>query len=248
MTVSIIKASGLSRAAPDTGPRRRHRVHPAGNAPVGDGAHAILAGMDLTVTQGESVAIVGPSGTGKTTLLNILNGLLQPDAGQLEIFGRDTDTLGANGWAYWRRIHIATVFQDANLIPTLSLGRNVAFRSALAGCPDIAGERAVMDALGIGTLLDRYPDEVSGGERQRGAIAAAFAMKPRLLLADEPTGSLDEASSKRVAELLFGGIRERQLTAVIATHNLEFAGQCDRVLQLSGGRLRPVADGDAPPT
>ncbi len=248
MTVSIIKASGLTRAVPDTSQRRRGRVQPAGKDPAGDCAHPVLAGMDLTVTQGESVAIVGPSGTGKTTLLNILNGLLQPDAGKLEVFGRDTATLGANGWARWRRNHIATVFQDANLIPTLSLGRNVAFRSALAGCPDVEGERAIMDALGIGRLMDRYPDEVSGGERQRGAVAAAFAMKPRLLLADEPTGSLDETSSKRVAELLFGGIRERQLTAVIATHNLEFARQCDRVLQLSGGRLRPVSDRDAPPT
>lgn len=236
----IIRASALTRGLPAAGAPDRQGLSRRADRSAPAQRHLILSGLNLAVDTGEAVAIVGPSGTGKSTLLHILNGLLQPESGRLEVFGQDTAQLSENGWATWRRTRIATIFQDANLIPTMKLQRNVAFRANLAGCHDPLREQKIMQTLGIAHLGGRYPDQVSGGERQRAAIAAAFAMRPQLLLADEPTGSLDEASAQRVAELLFTGIRDRSLTAVVATHNLALAKQCDRVLELSGGTLQSV--------
>lgn len=202
----------------------------------------VLDGLELEVMPGESLAIVGPSGAGKSTLLHMLNGLERPDSGYLELFGRATAPLSEKNWSAWRRDKIATVFQDSNLIPTLSLERNIAFRANLARRRDAERRRHLLRVLGIGDVASRYPDQVSGGQRQRGAIAAAFAMVPALVLADEPTGNLDEHTAQQVAALFFEGIRERGLTAVIVTHNDNLARQCDRVLELSGGILRPAGN------
>jgi len=198
----------------------------------------VLNGVSLTLERGESVAIIGPSGAGKSTLLNLLNGLLQPERGFLEVFGRDSALLTESDWAELRRTRIATLFQDGNLIPTLTVSRNIAFRAGLAGLDQHQG-KALLAHLDIADTANRYPEEISGGQRQRAALACAFAMEPELILADEPTGSLDYATAQRVAPLFFDAIRERALGALIVTHNPELAQRCDRILELREGVLRP---------
>ncbi|SHF71058.1 putative ABC transport system ATP-binding protein [Microbulbifer donghaiensis] len=198
----------------------------------------VLRGLSLELRRGEAVAIVGPSGSGKSTLLNLLNGLQRPDSGQLRVFGREQADLGEDGWAELRRTRIATLFQDGNLIPTLTVARNIAFRAGLAGLGQHGGQ-ALLERLDIAATAQRYPDQLSGGQRQRAALACAFAMQPQVILADEPTGSLDQATAQRVAPLFFDAIRERAVAALIVTHNAELARRCDRVLELRQGALSP---------
>ncbi|WP_242523820.1 ABC transporter ATP-binding protein [Microbulbifer salipaludis] len=199
---------------------------------------SVLHGLSLELRRGEAVAVIGPSGSGKSTLLNLLNGLLQPDSGELCVFGRAYSELSERDWAELRRTRIATLFQDGNLIPTLTVSRNIAFRAGLAGLQAHDGE-ALLDQLGIADTAHRYPDQLSGGQRQRAALACAFAMQPELMLADEPTGSLDYATAERVVPLFFDAMRERQLGALIVTHNPELAQRCDRILELREGVLSP---------
>ncbi|MFC6635608.1 ABC transporter ATP-binding protein [Microbulbifer taiwanensis] len=199
---------------------------------------SVLRGLSLDLRRGEAVAVIGPSGSGKSTLLNLLNGLLAPDSGQLRLFGRDRSQLNDDDWAELRRTRIATLFQDGNLIPTLTVARNIVFRAGLAGLQEHDGE-ILLERLGIADTAHRYPDQLSGGQRQRAALACAFVMRPELILADEPTGSLDYATAKRVAPLFFDAIRERALGALIVTHNPELAQRCDQVLELREGALRP---------
>ena len=199
---------------------------------------SVLRDVSLALHRGEAVAVIGPSGSGKSTLLNLLNGLLPPDSGELRVFGRAHSQLTEADWAELRRTRIATLFQDGNLIPTLTIARNIAFRAGLAGLQQHDGE-ALLARLGIADLAQRYPDQLSGGQRQRAALACAFAMQPAVMLADEPTGSLDYATAQRVAPLFFDAIRERGLGALIVTHNPELAQRCDRILELREGALRP---------
>ncbi|MFD1217703.1 ABC transporter ATP-binding protein [Microbulbifer celer] len=199
---------------------------------------SVLHGLSLELRGGEAVAVIGPSGSGKSTLLNLLNGLLLPDSGQLQVFGRAHSDLTENDWAELRRTRIATLFQDGNLIPTLTVSRNIAFRAGLAGLQAHDGE-ALLAQLDIADVAHRYPDQLSGGQRQRAALACAFAMRPELILTDEPTGSLDYATAQRVVPLFFDAIRERALGALIVTHNPELAQRCDRILELREGALRP---------
>ena len=198
---------------------------------------SVLRGLSLELRRGEAVAIIGPSGSGKSTLLNLLNGLQRPDSGQLRVFGRDQAQLAEADWAELRRTRIATLFQDGNLIPTLSVARNIAFRAGLAGLREDG--RALLEHLDIVDTAQRYPDQLSGGQRQRAALACAFAMQPELMLADEPTGSLDQATARRATPLFFDAIRERALGALIVTHNPELARRCDRILELREGALSP---------
>ncbi|HEY8568873.1 ABC transporter ATP-binding protein [Microbulbifer sp.] len=198
----------------------------------------VLRGVSFELRRGEAVAVIGPSGSGKSTLLNLLNGLLAPDSGELQVFGNPHTALTEGEWAELRRTRIATLFQDGNLIPTLTVSRNIAFRAGLAGLQQHAGE-ALLEQLGIAETAQRYPDQLSGGQRQRAALACAFAMQPQLILADEPTGSLDYATAQRVAPLFFDAIRERAVGALIVTHNPELAERCDRILELREGALRP---------
>ncbi|MFV8782535.1 ABC transporter ATP-binding protein [Microbulbifer sp. SA54] len=198
----------------------------------------VLHGASLELRRGEAVAVIGPSGSGKSTLLNLLNGLLPPESGELRLFGRAHTELTESDWAEMRRTRIATLFQDGNLIPTLTVSRNIAFRAGLAGVHRHDGD-ALLERLGIAETAQRYPDQLSGGQRQRAALACAFAMQPELILADEPTGSLDYATAQRVAPLFFDAIRERSLGALIVTHNPELAQRCDRILELRDGALSP---------
>ncbi len=199
----------------------------------------VLRGLSFNLERGESIAIMGPSGCGKSTLLNLLNGLTRPDGGILRVFGTEHTGLRDDDWARLRRTRIATLFQDGNLIPTLTVARNLAFRANLAGKGGTADCSALLQALGIPDVAERFPDQLSGGQRQRAALACAFAMEPELMLADEPTGSLDEASARRVMPLFFESMHQRKLTALIVTHNLGLALCCDRILELTEGVLRP---------
>ncbi|MBV1787271.1 ABC transporter ATP-binding protein [Marinobacterium sp. D7] len=197
----------------------------------------VLHGLNLTLHSGEAVAVVGPSGSGKSTLLNLFNGLLRPDSGRLQLFGADLASMNGRDLAALRRSRIATLFQDGNLIPTLNVARNLAFRRHLAGRGD-GDDEVLLEALEIAAMAGRYPDQLSGGQRQRAALACAFATAPELILADEPTGSLDIHNAERVMQLFFDRVQAGHLSALIVTHNLQLARRCDRVLELVDGALR----------
>ena len=198
----------------------------------------VLRNLELTLAQGESLALMGRSGSGKSTLLNILCGLEQPDVGILSVAGESFAVgVAVNGqnqqrWARLRRQRIGVVFQEANLMPALSLLDNVRLRASLAGqgheqCEDW------LQRLGIGELARRYPDQVSGGQRQRAALAMVFAMQPALILADEPTGSLDARTAAEVADELFRQQAASGCGLVLATHDSALAARCTQLLDLS---------------
>ncbi len=197
----------------------------------------VLRGLDLEVARGEMVAVVGPSGVGKSTLLHLFGLLDRPDAGELRLFGDDTATLSVEERARWRNRRIGFVFQFHALLPEFTLEENVAMPLLIAGDsrPDaLAAAGAIIDEVGLAPRRTHFPDELSGGEQQRGSVARALVSGPELLLADEPTGNLDSAN----AEHLFGVLQElhlsRGLTSVIVTHNEALAGRCGRTLRLTG--------------
>ncbi len=201
----------------------------------------VLQGLDLEVRRGELLAVVGPSGVGKSTLLHLVGLLDRPDGGSIELDGRDVSGLDPEARAGMRNRFIGFVFQYHYLLDELDARDNVALPLRIAGRP--AGEarrRAVelLERVGLGGRIDHFPDQLSGGEQQRVAVARALAMGPALLLADEPTGNLD----RKNAEMLFSLVRELHLkeglTSVIVTHNEEMAGRCDRVF-----RLEPAGTG-----
>ena len=196
---------------------------------------SVLSGLELTLAAGESLALMGRSGSGKSTLLNILCGLEQPDAGFVSIagehFSADSNT-NQQRWARLRRQRIGVVFQEANLMPALSLLDNVRLRARLAGQSDQqCGEW--LKRLGIGELAQRYPDQVSGGQRQRAALAMVFAMRPSLILADEPTGSLDARTALEVTDELFHQQAASGCALVLATHDSTLAARCGQRLDLA---------------
>ncbi|PXX92467.1 ABC transporter [Marinobacter vulgaris] len=200
----------------------------------------VLSGLSLCVRPGESLAVVGRSGSGKSTLLNLLCGLQAPKEGLITVAGEsfrrprkssersDDDAR----WAELRRRSIGVVFQEANLMPALSLVDNVRLRAHLAGHAT-GGERGWLERLGVGAEADRYPDQVSGGQAQRAALAMVFAMAPALILADEPTGSLDRHTADAVADCLFAMQGDSGCALVLATHDSELAARCDHLLDLS---------------
>ncbi|MDX1552516.1 MAG: ABC transporter ATP-binding protein [Marinobacter sp.] len=197
----------------------------------------VLSGLTLSVLPGESLAVIGRSGSGKSTLLNLLCGLQRADGGVITVAGESFDSSGNRDfdtrWAELRRRSIGVVFQDANLMPALSLVENVQLRANLAGLAG-GGERRWLERLGVGAEADRYPNQVSGGQAQRAALAMVFAMAPSLILADEPTGSLDRHTADEVADCLFDVQSNSGCALVLATHDRELAGRCDHLLDLSG--------------
>lgn len=201
----------------------------------GDQRVPVLADLSLSVCSGKSLAVVGRSGSGKSTLLNLLCGLQTLDDGRIAVAGESFAATGAGAevrWAELRRRTIGVVFQDVNLMPALSLLDNVRLRSHLAGHA-AGGEREWLERLGVGAEADRYPDQVSGGQAQRAALAMVFAMAPALILADEPTGSLDRHTADEVADCLFTVQQQTGCALVLATHDRELAFRCDHVLDLS---------------
>lgn len=203
---------------------------------------AILGGADLTVEAGETVALVAPSGAGKSTLLHIAGLLDAPTSGRVTISGTDATDLDDRARTRLRRETIGFVYQFHHLLPEFSALENVTLPQRAAGRSRVEAEdraRALLDQVGLDLRLDHRPAELSGGEQQRVAFARALANRPKLLLADEPTGNLDPETSDRVFEVLMSLVRNEGLAAVIATHNLELAGRLGRILELQGGRLIP---------
>jgi len=213
-----------------------HLAYTAANRSV-----PVLAGATLSVSQGESVAIIGPSGSGKTSLLLVMTGLETPDSGSVIFDGIDLHAQSNDARADLRRDRIGIVFQNFHLIPSLSAKENVALPLDIAGHAN-ARERAaaLLDRVGLAHRMDHYPNAMSGGERQRVAIARALIHEPALMVADEPTGNLDNQTGDAVADLLFELNRENNATLLLVTHDVVLAARCERQVRLHEGRLEPV--------
>lgn len=198
----------------------------------------ILKGLSLDIAVGEAVGLVGPSGSGKSTLLMTMAGLERPDSGRIVVEGTDLAALDEDLLARFRGRRIGIVFQSFHLVPTMTALENVALPLELAGSRD-AFERAEVElqAVGLGDRLQHYPAQLSGGEQQRVAIARAIVPNPAILVADEPTGNLDEATGQSIIDLLFALKRDRGATLVLVTHDLNLARLCDRMVRLRSGRL-----------
>jgi len=198
----------------------------------------ILKQISLEIARGETVALLGPSGSGKSTLLMTIAGLERPDAGSVKIGGTALEKLNEDQLARFRGEKIGIVFQSFHLIPTMTALENVAVPLELAGMADaFSRASAELAMVGLKERLSHYPAELSGGEQQRVALARALAPGPSLLIADEPTGNLDEETGKSVIELMFGLRRERGATLVLVTHDVGLAQQCDRTIRLRSGRI-----------
>ncbi len=205
---------------------------------------AVLDGVELAVAEGELAVLMGPSGSGKSTLLNLLGAMEPPDAGTIHVAGREITALDERGRTLFRRRHIGFVFQELNLVPTLSVLENLLLPLELNRRLDAAGRRRAAELLERVGLADRaasFPESLSGGERQRVAVVRALIHDPAVLLADEPTGSLDATAAAEVLSLFNTLRREYGLTALLATHSDAVAAHADRVLEVGGGRLREVA-------
>ncbi|WP_122222052.1 ABC transporter ATP-binding protein [Pseudomonas syringae group genomosp. 3] len=201
------------------------------------GPLAVLRGVDLHLAQGESLALMGESGSGKSTLLHLIAGLDQVDDGSIEVAGQRLDLMNESQLANWRRTEIGLVFQQFNLIGSLKIADNLAFQARLAGRFDAAWQAHLIERLGLGALLDRYPEQLSGGQQQRVAIGRALASRPGLLLTDEPTGNLDEATSDEVLQLLLDLLGDSTTSLLMVTHSPRVAERLSRQVILQHGRL-----------
>lgn len=198
----------------------------------------ILHGISLSVQKGETLGLVGPSGSGKSSLLMLMGGLEQATEGTITALGHDLGAMDEDTLARFRRDAMGVVFQNFHLIPTMTAVENVATPLELAGHKD-AFERAEaeLEAVGLSHRCDHYPAQLSGGEQQRVALARASAPRPQILLADEPTGNLDETNGAAIIDLLFGLRDKHGATLVLVTHSHTLAGRCDRVIRLRDGRI-----------
>lgn len=202
----------------------------------------ILHGITLDVRRGETLGLVGPSGSGKSSLLMLMGGLERATGGRITALGQDLTTMSEDQLARFRRDHMGVVFQSFHLIPTMTALENVATPLELAGHKDaFARARAELEAVGLASRADHYPSQMSGGEQQRVALARASAPRPDILLADEPTGNLDGTNGAAIIELLFGLRDKHGATLVLVTHSDELAARCDRVIRLRDGRIDPEA-------
>ena len=210
---------------------------------VGGTRLSVLKDLELSLERGDMVAIVGASGVGKSTLLHVLGGLDTPDAGSVRIDQADPASLSDEALVAFRNRHVGFVFQFHHLLPEFSAVENAEMplriaRKSAAECRERA--RSLLERVGLAERLEHRPGMLSGGEQQRVAIARALVMRPTLLLADEPTGDLDEHTAETLHDLLKEMHREHGLTSVIATHNPKLAAACDRILRLEDGKLRGV--------
>lgn len=205
---------------------------------MGDGAVKALNGIDLSIEKGKFTAVIGASGSGKTTLLNMMGGLDIPDAGEVIVDGVHLSGLKEKELAVFRRSKVGFVYQNFNLIPTLTVQENIMFPLSLAGsAPDPVFFQEITELLQLKERLSAYPHELSGGGQQRAAIARALMAKPSILLADEPTGNLDSKSGQNVLGLLKMSVEAYHQTLVMITHNLEIAQMADRVVRIEDGRI-----------
>lgn len=205
----------------------------------------VLKNISLTIAKGQSVGIVGPSGSGKSTLLMVLAGLEKTDSGVVCIAGQNISAMTEDQAAAFRGANIGIVFQSFHLIPNMTALENVAVPLELSGRKDaFAVAERELRAVGLGERLTHYPSELSGGEQQRVAIARALAPSPKILIADEPTGNLDTATGKQIADLLFAKQRENGLTLVLVTHDPALAQRCDREVPVRSGRIEERVEAD----
>jgi len=203
----------------------------------------ILKGVSLSLASGEATGLVGPSGSGKSTLLMTMAGLERPDSGIVRVAGEDLGRLDEDGLAVFRGRRIGIVFQSFHLVPTMTARENVALPLELAGANDaFSRAEAELRNVGLGDRMDHYPAQLSGGEQQRVAIARAVAPDPAILVADEPTGNLDETTGRSIVDLIFALRRERAATLVLVTHDLSLAALCDRTVRLRAGRIEAEAE------
>jgi putative ABC transport system ATP-binding protein len=216
---------------------------------LGEGASSVhvLKGVSLGVERGHSTAIVGPSGSGKSTLLMVMAGLEKIDSGEVWIAGERTDQLSEDAMASFRGRTIGIVFQSFHLIPNMTALENVAVPLELAGHPDpFAVAEQELASVGLKERVTHYPGELSGGEQQRVAIARALAPQPAIIIADEPTGNLDQATGRQIADLLFSTAAERGTTLVLVTHDPALAARCDRQIAMRSGLIEtPAAEATA---
>ena len=204
----------------------------------GDKEIEVLSNINLAINSGESVAIVGPSGSGKTTMLGLCAGLDQPTSGKIELAGKNIEDLNENQRAELRLDNVGFVFQNFELIPTLTALENVSLPLDLKGGTNTkAIAEALLNKVGLAGRAHHYPSQLSGGEQQRVAIARAFSNNPSIVFADEPTGNLDEETGQHIEDLLFELNREKGTTLILVTHNLELANKAQRIIELKMGKL-----------
>ena len=203
-----------------------------------EGKVSVLNDVSLTLFGGETLALRGESGSGKSTLLHIAGALELPDEGSVEIAGKELAKMDDTGRAAVRRKDIAIVFQHFNLIPSLNVAANINFQANLSGPVDKIKLKKIVSSLGLSDQMGKYPEALSGGQQQRVAIARALVTEPKLLLADEPTGNLDEHSAQSVLEQMLTLVAETNTALMIVTHSRNVAARMDKQLQLIGGRLK----------
>lgn len=207
--------------------------------PQGDTRVIALDQVNFSVSPGESIAIVGPSGSGKTTLLSVLAGLESVDSGSVKVAGLDMTLMNEKELGKFRASHLGIIFQQFHLMPQLTALENVSLPLELAREPDaLEIARKAIQSVGLGHRSNHLPEQLSGGECQRVAIARAYVVKPKVLLADEPSGNLDSSTGEQVMKLLFDLVRERETTLVLVTHNKELAKRCGRTITISGGQIQ----------
>ncbi len=203
----------------------------------GEQQHSVLSGVELTLHSGDTVALTGPSGTGKSTLLNLIAGFEHPNKGQIQLLGQNTQDWQDNKWSQFRRQHLGMVFQQFNLLTPLNVKANIEFPLAMLNLSWDTWCDHLVTSLGLTNLLDRRVEQLSGGQQQRVAIARALAHKPALLLADEPTGNLDQEAGEQVMQLLCELSRQANTSILMVTHNPESANHMQRRWHLERGQI-----------
>lgn len=208
----------------------------------GAGRTHILKGIDLAIHSGESVGLVGPSGSGKSTLLMVMAGLERPDEGSVKAAGENLGDMSEDALAQFRGQNVGIIFQSFHLVPNMTALENTAVPLELAGDPNaFARAKEELEAVGLGHRLNHYPTQLSGGEQQRVAVARALVADPKILIADEPTGNLDETTGEQIIQLMFEAQKRKNTTLVLVTHDPSLADRCDRKVRVHSGTIEEAA-------